>query len=478
MGSIVTRNPFVRRQYLLVAVDTVIILASIIFMYLPWFRFSWADLFAGLARGLWIPVAIAVLAHLAVFYVFDLYNVRSVSLSQGRLVRIILAVLLAVGGLTMLFYFFQKVPNLRKVLVTHIPLIIIAIYAWRLIFYRTVMKAQVRTVVMLLGDDALNWALVKAIRDDPMMEYRTAALIPDTSGAQALCWKDTDGEALMMGPCNDIEEVMKEWDINVVVFSLKALPLFRAKLLFLKSRGVQVFDALTFYSLITGRIPVVSTEDSTVAVLAERFPLPAYYLNVKRLVDVCLSLFGIIISFPFVALSAILIAIESPGPLFFRPERVGQFGRTLRLFKLRTMRHTAKKGPLFTQPGDERVTRTGWLIRKFGFDEFPQLFNVLWGDLSLIGPRPIEEVFVDKYAAMTPLYYLRLSVKPGISGWAQVNQVEYPNSDESQLVKLEYDLFYVSHVSLFLDVIIILKTLKKFFHLGYDSREGKAPALL
>jgi len=472
--SILTKNPVVRKQYLLVFVDSLIVMASLVGLYLPWFHFSLAEMSGAFMNWLFLPLIAIVLVHLGAFYVLDLYNIKTVSPTYGRLIRLIIAVLLAVGVIILVLFFLHKYPNLRKVLVTHVPLLIGMMYLWREIFYRVIARSHHKLHVLLIGADRLNCAILEELGDHSILDYRVACLVagPDDESSCIEEMKRLGVDAVVGDP--SLPELIPQRGIDVVVFSLRSMKLYNKKLLYIKSRGVHLFDALTFYSLITGRVPIADTDDSALAILTERFPLSGYYRNVKRIVDIGLSLIGIIISSPFVILSALLIALESRGPVFFRPERVGEHGRPLRLFKLRTM-HTGKKGSLFTQLDDPRVTAVGRLVRKFGFDEFPQLFNVLRGDLSLIGPRPIEQVFVDKYAEMTPLYYLRLSVKPGISGWAQVNQVEYPNDDESQLVKLEYDLFYVSHVSLLLDVIIIFKTLKKFFHLGYDRREaGKA----
>jgi exopolysaccharide biosynthesis polyprenyl glycosylphosphotransferase len=471
--SILTRNPLVRRQYLLVAGDTAIILLSILLTYLPWFNFSPTLMLDAVMRGLFIPVVAVILVHLLSFYAFDLYNIKNPVPMRGRFLRIVFSVLLAVGSLIVLLYFLQRFPNLRKVLVSHIPLMILLVYLWREFFYRAFMKTMIKKSALLLGKDRLNEAIVQEILEDPCSEFHCAGLItlPGDNDKE----EHTKEPYELLNPPEDLAAFILSKEIDLVVFSMEAFRVHRHSLLYLRSRGIHLFDALTFYSLLTGRVPIGDSDDSSLAVLTERFPLSAYYKNVKRIIDICLASIGIVISSPFVILSVLLIALESRGPIFFRPERVGENGKPLRLFKLRTM-HTGKKGSLFTQQDDPRVTRVGRLIRKFGFDEFPQLLNVLRGDLSLIGPRPIEQVFVDKYAAMTPLYYLRLSVKPGISGWAQVNQVEYPNDDESQLVKLEFDLFYVSHVSLLLDIIIILKTLKKFFHLGYDKREVRRAA--
>lgn len=447
---------------------------------------------------------VAVIIHLGLFYIFDLYNFRKLLLHAERLKRIIISVVLSVGLIVVILYFFGNM--VRIALLLQIPLIIAAVYMWRELYVRTSLKTMTRYRVLLVGDDKVNRALITELdTDDPLLEYEVAAhLVPEsiktpvpaasydkagdmTAGNTAgenedspeVSGSDSDGESARIKAApsgslsaESLEEIVIGRKIDILVFSPNTLDNHTRELLKLKSQGMEIYDSITFYELLTGKVPIFDLRDTTLSYLSGSLPISSYYRNVKRLIDILLSLFGLMISAPFVALSAILLQIESPGPIFFKPERAGENGKIIQLLKLRTM-SSSGGGPLFTQTNDRRVTRIGKIVRKLGFDEFPQMFNVLRGDMSLIGPRPIEQVFVDKYSEMTPLYYLRLSIKPGVSGWAQVNQVEYPNSDESQLEKLQYDLFYCSHASLFLDVIIIFKTIKKFFNFGYDNRASR-----
>ncbi len=468
-GSIVTKNPLVRKQRVLILMDSLVILVAILCTYLIRLHFSPASVWKVMLNGAWQLVLAAVMIHLGLFYIFDLYNFRKLLLHAERLKRIIISVVLSVGLIIVILYFFGNM--VRIALLLQIPLIIAAVYTWRELYVRISLKTMTRYRVLLVGDDKVNRALFTELgSDDPLLEYEVVDHI-------ILPFEETqrdvgNGEKAEGSGMGSLEDLVTEKRIDILVFSPQTLEHHTRTLLKLKSQGMEIYDAITFYELITGKVPIFDLRDTTLSYLSGSLPISSYYRNVKRLIDIMLSLFGLLISAPFVALSAILLQIESPGPIFFKPERVGENGKIIQLLKLRTM-SSKGGGPLFTQTDDLRVTRIGRIVRKFGFDEFPQMFNVLRGDMSLIGPRPIEQVFVDKYSEMTPLYYLRMSIKPGVSGWAQVNQVEYPNSDESQLEKLQYDLFYCSHASLFLDVIIIFKTLKKFFNFGYDNRAAR-----
>jgi lipopolysaccharide/colanic/teichoic acid biosynthesis glycosyltransferase len=169
----------------------------------------------------------------------------------------------------------------------------------------------------------------------------------------------------------------------------------------------------------------------------------------------------LLLSSPLFLLTALLIKLDSRGPVFFRQERLGEFERPFTLMKFRTMVDNAeqKTGPCWAKDNDPRFTRVGKFLRKTRLDEFPQFINVLKGDMSIVGPRPIRQHFAEIFARKFPFYRLRFKVKPGITGWAQVN-MNYVNSDEDQYEKLEYEFYYLYHQSLFLDLFIILKTVQ------------------
>jgi exopolysaccharide biosynthesis polyprenyl glycosylphosphotransferase len=178
---------------------------------------------------------------------------------------------------------------------------------------------------------------------------------------------------------------------------------------------------------------------------------------------------GIVVSFillaffsPLLLLVAILIKLESPGPVFFWQERVGRRGKVFNLFKFRSMRNEAEaiNGPAFAQKNDPRITRVGAIIRKIRLDEVPQLINIFKGDMDMVGPRPERPIFVKQLEEQVPYYNLRHSVRPGLTGWAQVNYM-YGESFKDSKEKLHYDLYYVKHLSWHLDLLIIFLTVKE-----------------
>ncbi len=456
-ASVVVKSPGVRKQNALLLVDCVAIASVFLLGHLAALHFNIAK-FQRCLAGEVPELVLITFTQVLALYVFDMYNVRSFLFMSGRLVRITFAVLSAMAFAAIFMYLGRFHAHLTVYTLFTLMLIPV-LYFWREFFYTTLVKKKRKVRVLLVGDDPINDLIDKEVFLDPISEHQVVKMVG----------KVKEGRA-------PLSSIVRAHSIDVVVFSLGVTEEFSSDLLALNAKGIEIFDSLTFYKLITGRVPISNLKDSVISCLSGRLPMPSYYKNLKRLIDIMLSLFGIVVSLPAIALAALLVWIESPGPVLFEPEHMGENGRPIKLLKLRTMycRKEGEEGSLFTKANDSRVTKVGAFLRKTGLDEFPQLFNVLRGDMSLVGPRPIEEVFVDRYIKTTPLYYMRSSMKPGISGWAQVNQVGYPNTDSAQMVKLQYDLFYITHASLFLDCVIILKTLKKFLNFGSHDRRPAA----
>lgn len=220
--------------------------------------------------------------------------------------------------------------------------------------------------------------------------------------------------------------------------------------------GRPVFHAAAIYETATSRVPLAYLSDGWVG---ELFNGSAPYLAVKRVLDVLVVILTLPITVPICLAIAVAVWAESGRPVFFWQERVGQHGRPFKLVKFRSMRVDAEEdGAQFAVQDDQRVTRIGRVIRRLRLDELPQLWNVLRGEMSLVGPRPEQVPFVREFTRQIPFYSWRHRVKPGITGWAQVQQ-GYASGLEDTMAKLEYDLYYVKHLSLWLDLVIAFKTL-------------------
>lgn len=231
------------------------------------------------------------------------------------------------------------------------------------------------------------------------------------------------------------------------------------KLLACKLHGISVQQGAEFFESITSKLFVERIDPSAIF-FSNGFTIGRWAKATKRIIDISLSILGIIISLPVTILSALIIKLSSPGPVFYLQERVGARGTTFKIIKFRSMSQDAEKdGAVWAMENDNRITPYGGFIRKTRIDEIPQLLNVLKGEMSLVGPRPERPVFVKELTESIPFYDIRHHVKPGITGWAQVCY-RYGASAEDSLRKLEYDLYYMKNQSIALDILIMLQTVK------------------
>lgn len=227
-----------------------------------------------------------------------------------------------------------------------------------------------------------------------------------------------------------------------------------------KLSGIEVMDAPSFYERVTGKLLIESINPSWF-IFSSGFRVTALNRLIKRFIDIFCALLGGALVLPFLPLVAFAIRLDSPGPVIFSQERVGEREKSFRLYKFRTMRTDAESGTgaVWAQKDDPRVTRLGRFLRKSRIDEIPQLFNVLMGDMSLVGPRPERPEFVEQLKKVIPYYSERHFVKPGVTGWAQV-RYPYGASVEDAVEKLRYELYYIKNLSVAFDVMIILQTVK------------------
>lgn len=232
-----------------------------------------------------------------------------------------------------------------------------------------------------------------------------------------------------------------------------------AELLECKLQSRMIEDSVSFYEAITGKILVEKVNPAWL-IFSDGFACGRMTYLIKRVLDLSLAVFILMASLPVSLLTALLIKLESPGPIFYRQERVGERGKVFSIVKFRSMRQDAERdGAVWASQNDCRVTRIGKFIRKVRIDEIPQIWNVLRGQMSFVGPRPERPVFVEQLVQKLPYYSLRHSAKPGITGWAQICY-PYGASEEDALRKLEYDLYYIKNQSIFMDLLIIFRTVK------------------
>jgi sugar transferase (PEP-CTERM system associated) len=231
------------------------------------------------------------------------------------------------------------------------------------------------------------------------------------------------------------------------------------ELLFCRLKGIRVDEGVTFTEHLGKKLSVENLCPSSL-IFTDGFRRSKMVKKLKRWIDISFSLAGLILFLPITLLVVLAIKLDSRGPIFYKQERVGEDGKVFNLLKFRSMQVDAEKdGPVWAQVGDHRVTRTGGVIRQLHLDEIPQMINVLRGEMSFVGPRPERPFFIEKLKKEIPFYPYRHSVKPGITGWAQIFY-PYGASKQDALEKLKYDLYYIKHMSPFMDLMIILETVK------------------
>jgi sugar transferase (PEP-CTERM system associated) len=399
---------------------------------------------------------VLVLCWVSLYY-NDLYSARIVGRRSELFVYIFQAMGTAWVGIAILYYLIPDHSLGRGISILSAPLTLLFLLTWRLTLLETDFLMPRQQRVLVVGTGPLGISLVREILHRPELHLKVVGFL-DENG-------ENIGKSLVnpgiIGAASDLEEITAREKIDRIVLSLKErrgqTPL--RGLLHLKFAGVAVEDAHTVCEQIDGRIRLEHLSPSWM-ILSEGFRKSSLLLGAKRTLDLLVSLVLLLISLPVMALVAIAILLETGSPVLFRQDRIGLKGKEFKILKFRSMTQNAEaNGPKWAADGDSRVTRVGRIIRKLRLDELPQIVNVLRGEMSFVGPRPERAIFCRLLEAETPFYALRYSVRPGITGWAQV-KYQYGASIEEAKTKLEYDLFYIKHLSLTLDLAILFETAK------------------
>jgi sugar transferase (PEP-CTERM system associated) len=390
------------------------------------------------------------------FYYNDLYDLTLVDAKRELLLRVVQGA----GAAAMVLAVVTAVaPSLllgSGILLTSLFLLVFAVPAWRLAFDGLTRDTTLRERVLILGTGTVARMLARQIHAQREFDYHVIGAVSERPDAERLA-----PHCPILGAAEDLRDIIQRYGIDRVVVSLAdrrgSLPV--QHLLDAKLTGIRVEDAATTYERITGKILIEGLKPSWL-VFSDGFRASRATRLVKRAVDVTLAAAGLQLAAPLMVLTAIAVRLESKGPILYRQERVGENGRVFQLYKFRSMRVDAEAGtPVWARENDDRVTRVGRIIRATRLDELPQLWNVLRGDMSFVGPRPERPYFVAQLVAALPFYMARHAVKPGITGWAQV-KYRYGSSVEDALEKLRYDLYYIKHLSIVFDLTIVADTVK------------------
>ncbi len=409
----------------------------------------------GILRVLLIVVVCQVCLHYA-----DLYDLRTIVDTRDLLVRLLQALGATSLILAVIYFWLPDWVIGRGVFLYAAVLIISLILAWRLFFSWLTKRAAPRERLLLVGTNAASIALARELfeRRQELGVEIVGFVDPDPSRVGAAVINPG-----VIGTIDDIPALVQRLNVDRVVVSLSdargRLPMDR--LLDIRVQNGVNFDHLaSVYEEYTGKIAVENLRPSWF-IFADGFRKTHVSVAIKRMFDVAVSLAALAVGLPLMAIVALLVKVTSHGPVLYQQERVGLNGRTFAVYKFRSMRVDAEaaSGPVWSSKNDDRVTPVGRFLRRARLDEIPQLWNVLRGDMSFVGPRPERPMFVRELTAKIPFYGQRHVLKPGLTGWAQVRYT-YGASVEDAIEKLQYDLYYIKNLSFALDLVIVLETIK------------------
>lgn len=388
------------------------------------------------------------------FYYAGLYDLAATRHARVVYERALEGLLLGAIVLLLAFYVAPPIEIGRGVFLVALALTVLVVPAWRVLYNGVTEGSNFLRRTLIVGNGELAHELARMVQTRRDLGMCLVGMLARDRA-------QVDRQAGVIGTYRDLYDLVTRERIEVVLVAYPdrrgTLPV--EQLLEVKFRGVEVQEGVAFYERETGKIFVRELKPSQL-IFAEGFTARPATRRLKRMLDVAFATVGLVLAAPLILLTALLIAIDSPGPILYRQVRAGELGRPFTLYKFRSMRVDAETtGARFAEENDPRITRVGRFIRKTRLDELPQLWNVLRGEMSMVGPRPERPVFVEQLEQQVPYFKQRLYVKPGVTGHAQV-RCRYGATTEDHLEKLQYDLYYIKSYSVAFDLSIILDTVK------------------
>jgi sugar transferase (PEP-CTERM system associated) len=409
-----------------------------------------------------VKILLVSVAFLMCMYYFDLYDSTIVSNRREALVRLIQVMGVAYIALGLFYYLYPPMQLGRGIFHLGFLFVGLSLLLWRRLFSIINSTQGFAERVVILGEGALAESLLREIEMRPELGIRVAGRAPLPAVDS---YRGNHEAPVVLSQTSFCEGLATSRPVRGIDRIVVAMEERRGKLpvdllLSLKNRGVQVQDGNDVYESITGKVPIESIRLSWL-LFSPGSHASRLFLIYKRCASVMISIVGLLVSLPLIPFVILAIKLSSRGRVLYWQNRVGRDDKIFRCYKFRTMRTDAEadSGPIWAEDGDPRVTPVGRFLRKMRIDEIPQLLNVLKGDMSLVGPRPERPEFVAALGEQIPYYHLRHSVRPGITGWAQI-LYKYGSSVEDAKEKLRYDLYYIKNSSVGLDLLIVLNTIK------------------
>lgn len=439
---------------------------------IPWFLL---DIFGG-------PLALMGLIYIIVLYVANLYDHYQDFRRQERISTIILSSLIGTLVVLVLFTFPSRNVLSRGFIEWQGVVFVWLLVLWRFAFSTIALPLRLQRKVLIIGAGKAGQEIHHVINCCMNSGLVVAGFLDDNPRNAGATLHGTP----ILGKSGHLGEIISTQKIGMLVMAKTHgnHSVLLSNLVRFSFMGVQLIDMPSLYEFLAGKIPTDHISDAWL-LMHSLNNNKVYYRHFKRVTDLILASVGLALTWPLWGLIALAVKLDSPGPVFFRQDRLGKDGTPFGILKFRTMVNDAEKcGPQFACHNDSRITRVGRILRKTRLDEIPQLFNILRGDMSFIGPRPEREVFIREFQRPVPhmqegrraaddhgchvlcgfkeripYYSYRLLVKPGITGWAQVMHSYAADLKETK-EKLQYDLYYIKNMSLFLDLAILLKTIR------------------
>jgi sugar transferase (PEP-CTERM system associated) len=405
---------------------------------------------------------ITVVCQISLYY-NDLYEVKVTQNVREVGLRLIQALGFAAIILAIIYIFVPKAVVGTGTFLISVGIIVIIIVSWRFCYATVLDRGLFNQRIILLGSADLLEKIKQEINERKDCGYIIVAEVPDAKHKRNSDNPGPKNSQNVIGhKYEGLSDLAQAYNIEKIVVALeeKRNNFPTKELLKCRVNGIEVIDGNSFYEMLTGKLVVKAINPSWL-IFSEGFRQSRTRRLIKRFADLLLAGAMLIVFLPLIVVIALLIKIDSKGPVIFSQERVGQNAKIYRIYKFRSMVEDAEKisGPIWAQDDDKRITRVGKIIRKLRMDELPQLWNILKGDMSFVGPRPEREHFVKELEELIPYYRERHTVKPGLSGWAQVSY-RYGASVDDAIEKLNYDLFYIKNMSFLMDLMIVLRTIK------------------
>jgi sugar transferase (PEP-CTERM system associated) len=405
-----------------------------------------------------LKAGLATLFCLTSFYLFDLYDFVVMHDRRELVLRLVQALGLAWIALALSFYAYPRLMLGRGISLIALPLALTLMVSWRVSIHWFLGHPSFGERILIVGSGNLAVEVAREVLNRPDAGYRIVGFVGNDA--------DLLGKSLInprvIGITSELDEIVSREDIDRIVVAMGErrgqLPTDELLQLSLGGR-VAIEEGASFYERVTGRVSLAMIRPSWL-IFSGRGRQARITSISRSIVHRLVALIGGLVSLPIALLAAILIKLDSRGPVFYKQERVGKGGQTFVLMKFRSMRTDAEAaGPVWAAKDDDRTTRIGKVIRKIRVDEIPQFWNILRGDMNFVGPRPERPHFVSQLAEEIPYYQQRHLIAPGLTGWAQI-KYPYGASIEDARQKLQYDLFYIKNQGLVLDAIILFETIK------------------